>query len=578
MSSDIIISVREYSFWYPDGTQALKDIDLVVRRGEFLTIMGRNGAGKTTLCFSLVGIIPNIFPGRMKGEILVAGKVPSEHSVYEVTKDVGIVLQDPESQIFTHSVFSEVTFAAENLGLPREEILERAYWALEVVRLRGFEERSPRHLSGGQKQRLAIASVLVTKPKVLVLDEPTSQLDPVGTREVLDTLKRLNREEGITIIMTEHKTDEVLDISDRIAILDKGKLVCQGPPDEVLQEVSMFVDLGLKPPEVAEVFWRLRSSGLDLDRIPITLDEAIATFRSLFRKSSLTTSQRIKEYKHSMSTKSSGIILKIRDVSYEYPGSPPVKALDKVNLSISEGEFIAIVGKNGSGKTTLLKCIFGLLKPTEGEVLFRGKNILEFPARERVRKLSLVLQNPDHQLFSMSVEDEIRFGLKNVGLGPEDINKRIDDVLSMVGLNDYKKIHPFQLSFGDRKKLAVASIVALDPDIIVLDEPTTGQDYKGRIEICDLAKKLNMEGKTILMVTHDMDLVARYAKRMVVMNEGRIIFDGSVREGFRRVDILSIAGLMPPKVTLFSQSLEDYGIPPDVLTVDELVDILSVGG
>jgi energy-coupling factor transport system ATP-binding protein len=337
----------------------------------------------------------------------------------------------------------------------------------------------------------------------------------------------------------------------------------------------MLIGLELKPPEVAEVFWGLRGRGLELDRIPISLDEALSTAKALFRGGGLAALPRVEAGGGSESRET---ILEVRGVSYTYPTSPPVKALEDVDLSVCEGEFLAIVGKNGSGKTTLLKCIFGLLRPDEGEVLFRGRNILGFPARERVRKLSLVLQNPDHQLFSMSVEEEVRFGLKNIGLDVGEMDRRIDNVLSLIGLLEYRSVHPFQLSFGDRKKLAVASIVALDPEIIVLDEPTTGQDYKGRIEICDLARELNREGKTVLMVTHDMDLVARYARRMVVMNEGGVIFDGSVRDGFRRVDLLREAGLMPPRVTLFSQSLGDYGVPPDVLTVDELVDILSVGG
>lgn len=504
------------------------------------------------------------------------GKDPSEHYVYEITKDVGIVLQDPESQIFTHSVFSEITFAAENLGLPKDEIIERANWALEVVDLKGFEDRMPRYLSGGQKQRLVIASALVTMPKVLVLDEPTSQLDPVGTREVLETLRRLNEEEGITVVMAEHKTDEILDVSERIVILDEGRVVSEGSPEEVFRDIKKIIELELKPPEIAEVFWRLSSRLDGLERIPLSMSMAEKVFTDLIDKGLVKVSG--KTISVPSGSNVGDVIIEVKDLTYEYPTRPPVRALEGVNLEIREGEYVAIVGKNGSGKTTLMKCIFGLLEPTEGVVLFRGEDILGSSAIERVKKVSLVLQNPDHQLFALSVEEEIGFGLKNIGYSPEVVDERIDYVLKLIGLEGYRNTHPFQLSFGDRKKLAVASIIALDPEVIVLDEPTTGQDYKGRIEICDLALELNRRGKTILMVTHDMDLVARYARRMVVMNDGRIIFDGSVREGFRRVDLLEEAGLAPPKVTQFAQRLHDYGIPPDVLSVEEFVDILDVGG
>lgn len=570
-----LVTLRNFSFWYPDGTQALRNIDLEVAGGEFLTIMGKNGAGKTTLCLSIVGIIPNIFLGKMDGEINIVGMVPSEHYVYEITKNVGIVLQDPESQIFTHSVFSEVTFAAENLGLPREDIIERTEWALDVVGLKGFEDRMPRYLSGGQKQRLVIAAALVTKPRVLVLDEPTSQLDPVGTREVLDTLSFLNREEDLTIIMTEHKTDEVLEVSERIVILDEGRIVEEGSPEDVFQDVSTLVNLELKPPEIAEFFWKMGRRGLYVDRYPVKIEDALPLVSDFLERDKVSLNTSIGNVGGG-ELGSGERILDARNVSFEYPSKPPVKALENVNLTVNDGEFVAIVGKNGSGKTTLMKCLFGLLKPTKGDVLFRGRNIHDFPARERAKRISLVLQNPDHQLFSLSVAEEIKFGLKNLGVDEAEIDKRVHEVLNLIGLEEYKDTHPFQLSFGDRKKLAVASIIALDPDIVVLDEPTTGQDYKGRLEICDLAFQLNQKGKTIIMVTHDMDLVARYARRMIIMNNGRIIFDGSVREGFTRTDLLREAGLMPPRITMFAQMLNQYGAPRDILSVDEMVSLFRV--
>ncbi|MEM3708936.1 MAG: energy-coupling factor transporter ATPase [Nitrososphaerales archaeon] len=575
-NKEIVVSLKNISFWYPDGTNALKNIDLKVRRGDILAIIGKNGAGKTTLCLTIVGIIPNIFPGRLEGEIDVLGKKPSQLYVYEVTKDVGIVLQDPDSQLFSHSVFSEITFAAENLALHRDEIIKRAKWALEVVGLEGFEDRMPKRLSGGQKQRVAIAAALVTRPQILVLDEPTSQLDPVGTREVLETLKKLNREENITIIMTEHKTDEVAEIASEIIILEDGRILQQGEPTKIFQDISTLVQLKLKPPEIAEFFWKLKKVGIELKSLPLKIDDGLSLITGLLEEMKLKVKTDSKEIEQPKINREN-ILLEVKNVSFEYPSQPPVKALEKINLAVREGEFVAIVGKNGSGKTTLLKCMVGLLKPTEGEITFKGMNVKDLPARERVRIVSLVLQNPDQQLFLQSVSEEIRFGLRNIGCSKDEMERIITDVLKRVGLDGYREMHPFQLSFGDRKKLAVASVLALNPEIIILDEPTTGQDYKGRIEICDLALELNKKGKTIIMVTHDMDLVAKYAERMIVMNDGKIIFDGTVREGFTKLELLKTAGLMPPRITVFAQLLKRYGIPSSVLSTDELLNCFIKG-
>jgi len=567
-----VLEISDYSFWYPDGTQALKEINLEVDEGELLTVMGRNGAGKTTLCLSIVGIIPNIFPGEIKGRINIMGKNPIEHYVYEITKDIGLVLQDPESQIFTHSVLSEVVFAAENLGLPRDEIIERANWALEIVDLKGFEKAHPRNLSGGQKQRLAIAAALVTKPKMLVLDEPTSQLDPVGTREVLATLKKLKEEEGMTILMTEHKTDEIAEISDRIVVLEGGRIVEEGEPAEALTNIELLRKLMLKPPEIGEFYWELKGRGVPVDKLPVTLTEGEDTLRKLFEGGIVIA----KDFTPNGRQRTYGdIVIEVRDVSFEYKTQPPVKALDNVSFTIREGEFVGIIGKNGSGKTTLMKCLVGLLKPDTGKILFEGEEISNFTAKERAKRMGLVLQNPDTQLFSLSVSQEIEFGLRNIGISQEEIVRRRDEVLKLVGLEQYKNLHPFQLSFGDRKKLAVASIVAMNPKVLIMDEPTTGQDHRGRYEICDLAKMLNKRGITILMVTHDMDLVAKYTERVLVMNEGRVIFDGPTREAFKRIDTLRQAGLMPPRITLLARSASNWGIRQDILSVEEFLRSLE---
>jgi energy-coupling factor transport system ATP-binding protein len=578
-----VLKFHNFYFWYPDGTQALENINLTVEKGEFIVVMGKNGAGKTTLCLSAVGIIPNILQGKMEGTVSLMGMIPSQHYVYEMTGKAGIVFQDPESQIFTHSVFSEVTFAAENLGLPREEIIERAKWALEVVGLKGFEERMPRYLSGGQKQRVAIAAALVTKPEILILDEPTSQLDPVGTREVFHTLKKLNKKEGITIFMSEHKSDEVADIGvDRVVLLDHGRIIKEGSPEEVLSDIETIMRLEIKPPQVSEFFWKVKKNGVPLTEVPVSIVKGINVLKNLLDNNALQPKLKHSESFKVNRPKQNEVILEVKNVSFEYPTNPPIKALKRINFTVRRREFVGIIGNNGSGKTTLMKCIAGLLKPTEGEILFKGENVTTFRVEERARRIGLILQNPDAQLFAKSVIEEVEFGLKNIGLTSIEIKERASHVLKVLGLEKYMNAHPFQLSFGDRKKLAIASIMAMGPEIVILDEPTTGQDYKGRIEICNLAKLLNEQGTTIIMVTHDMDLVTKYADRVIVMNEGRIIFDGSTKEAFKKVDILKEAGLSPPRITLLAQYFQDKGVSQDILSVEEMVETfnfnIKIGG
>ncbi len=571
---EIIALVENVSFRYEGSdTYALDNINFKVRRGELLAIMGPNGAGKTTLCYLLSGIIPNIYGGIRKGRIRVLGRDPWDHPIYETAKTVGVLLQDPETQLIMPSVFAELAFGPANLGVPKDEILRRIKETLKIIGLEGFEDRHPRELSGGQKQRVALGAILTMMQELIVLDEPTSQLDPIGTTEVFDAIKKL-KEMGKTIILTSHKTEEVAKLADNIIILNDGKIVAQGPPERVLSDVELLEEVGVKPIDYSRYFYEVSRRGVKVSEIPIFLEEAVSLAEKLIREKAL--SVKPLRYSYSEESTKKEPIIKVENLTYVYPGEPPVIALRNVNLTIYKGEFIGIIGQNGSGKTTLVKNIVGLLRPTKGKIYFHGEDLSKYTVGELAKRIGLILQNPDYQLFAQSCEEEVAFGLRNIGLDEKEIRKRIKESLKFVGLYEKRDKYPFALSFGDRRKLAVAVVIAMRPEVIIMDEPTTAQDYKGRYILAELAKKVHEEhGSTIIMISHDMDLIAKYAERVIVMANGKIIADGPTRKVFQMHDVLRKAFLKPPQITRFAQSLSKYNVSPEVITVDEMLEVLA---
>jgi len=452
--------------------------------------------------------------------------------------------------------------------------LKRIDEALEIVGKKGFEDRNPMELSGGQKQRIALAATLTMKPELLILDEPTSQLDPIGTNEVMAALKEI-KEKGTTILMTTHKTDKIIGLADKVLILNEGRTVAYGKTEEIIPKVELLKEAGVKAPQVSEYFYNLKEKrNLNDIKIPITVEEATSLLRKLINEKKVEVNKNI-EFKEE-TKKEKEVILEAKNLTYIYPGPPEVVALRNINLKIYEGEFVGIVGQNGSGKTTLVKNFVGLLKPTKGKVLFKGEDIKNMRVSELSKKIGLVLQNPDHQLFTISCRDEIAFGLKNIGVPKEEMEERIREALRLVGLEKEYDTFPFRMSFGDRRKLTVATIIAMRPEVVILDEPTTAQDYLGRYKLADLSRKLQEElGKTVIMISHDIELIAKYVKRLIVMKDGEIILDKPVREALQEVDILKEAFLEPPQITRLALNLKNELPTTGVLTVDEMLKIVS---
>ena len=578
MPDNAIISLQDVTFTYEGDVVALRDLNLTAHIGEFVVVLGANGAGKSTLCYLLSGIAPHIYGGRRRGLVSVAGLDPWDEPLYVTSQRCGVLMQDPEVQLFMPTLKAELAFGPANLGVPRDEIIRRSREALALVRLEGLEEHNPRDLSGGQKQRAALAAVLTMNPQVLVLDEPTSQLDPLGRWEVVEAIERLKQKGDLTIVMTTHETEEILRLADQVLVLERGETVLQGTPAQVFIQAERLEEAGVKTPALIQVQSRLlghegsrpeekRQVNLTISAVAQQARQAIQTGRLVVHAEALFSPQPV--------APDSSVILEARDLTVEYPGPPSVVALRDVNVQIRRGEFVGIVGQNGSGKSTLVKCFVGLLKPRQGEVLFKGESIRKLSVGEIARRVGLVLQNPDYQLFTASCRDEIRFGLRNVGVPAEEIEQKVEETLRMVGLSEEAELFPFRLSFGDRRKLAVAATMALGPEVLIMDEPTTAQDHRGRYQLAELARRFHEEKQgTVLMITHDVDLIARYAHRLIVLFAGQVLLDGPTAEVFTKIEELKKSFVVPPVAAQLAAELAPLGVPSHVMTLEELWQVL----
>jgi energy-coupling factor transporter ATP-binding protein EcfA2 len=482
-----------------------------------------------------------------------------EHKVYELADKVGIVLQNPESQLFAMSVEEELAFGPENLGLPRDEILERIEEALVIIGMKD-RDRFPFSLSGGEKQKVAIASMLTMRPSYLVLDEPTSQLDPRGREDVYAVLNGLH-EEGMSIVLVEHNTEQVAEHARNVIVIKEGTIVKTGSPKEVFSNVEEMKKLGIQVPEVAEFTHELHKKGL-VKKVCVTLKEAVASCQHL--KNTLQGSKPAFQEPH----KYASPVVEVKDLSFQYTDTP---VLTDVSFSINEGEILALIGQNGSGKTTLVKHFNGLLRPLKGEILVDGGPVKDRSVAEMARKVGYVFQNPDHQIFADTVFEEAEFGLKNLEVPESERNERVSDVLNQTDLYRYRDFHPTSLSGGEKQRLAIASVLVMNPKILILDEPTTGLDLKSSRSIIILVKKLHHENHTVVLVTHDMRLVAEMANRIIILKEGKIAADGSPRTIFSNHELLEENFLEEPQITKLSHIL-GYGT---WLTVEELLEAVQ---
>ncbi|HVN88784.1 MAG TPA: energy-coupling factor transporter ATPase [Candidatus Binataceae bacterium] len=553
---DAVASLAQVSFAYRDtSVAALREIDLALTPGEMVGVMGASGAGKSTLVKCLNRLIPNFEDGDFRGIVRIAGRVIEDTPVCDLAPIVGMVFQDFEAQLFSTNAGLEVAFAMQQIGMPREEIVARIGPALEAVGLAGFEKRDPTSLSGGEKQRLAIAAVLALRPRVIIFDEPTTDLDPEGRAEVLALIHSL-RGQGLSLVVIEHEAEALRDC-DRIILMRAGAIIAQGSPAEVLGQRDLLEECGVRPPDLDRGL-----AQLGMAKYAGTVDSAEELIRS---------SRKIERIVTPLASKAdsadSSPLVEARQVTFAYQGP---RVLDGVDLAIRRGDFVAIVGQNGSGKTTLAKHLVGLLRPTSGSILLNGKDRLSMSPAETAAQVGYVFQNPDHQIFAATVEDEVAFGPRNFGLDAAEIEQRVSEVLHAVNLDGARGRDPFLLSKGERQRLAVASILALRPKLLILDEPTTGLDYREQRRLMGLIRELNESGFAIVIITHTPWLVAEYARRVVLMRKGRVLFDGGVRDFFERDELLHESAFRPPEITALSRRLGFVA-----LNVDEFVGALT---
>jgi len=551
------IEFKNVSFRYAGSeAYALQEVNLAIRPGEIVLVTGPAGSGKTTLCSCINGLVPHYHEGELSGEVLVRGYNVQRARIGGLASLVGMVFQDPESQLVTDSVVDEVAFGPENLGVPREEINRRVAEALSATRLDGYEERDPHSLSGGEQQACVIASIYAMQPEIYVMDEPLANLDPAGRARVLKVLVEVARQRGKTLLLVEHSLEDVLPLVERVIVLDRGRIVRDGTVQEVMQ-AGDIPQVFTRPPVV-----RL-AERLSLQPLPLTPEAFYQAICSRYPLQSIPVPQ-MPAHEKTLGPP----VIELREVSYSYDREQD--ALRDVNLTIHEGELVAILGRNGSGKTTLVRHIIGLLQPDRGRVTVLGMDVATTPTHRLAQEVGFCFQNPNHQLVSFKVRDEMTFGLKAHNVDPAGYEQAVREALAFVDLLDYLEAEVFDLGKGQKQRLALASVLTLKPRILIIDEPTTGQDPRMAAEIFGIIRRLNENGTTVLMITHNMEYAARLASRAVVMQRGRVVYDGPPEALLADVDLMRANSLELPATTRLARLMEPHGMPPWALRLEDL--------
>lgn len=546
---EAMIELKDFSFQYKAQSEpTLKNLNLTIYKGEKVLIVGPSGSGKSTIGQCLNGIIPNIYKGTSSGQFLIQGKEAFDLSIYEKSHLVSTVLQDTDGQFIGLSVAEDLAFALENdmveLGTMKERVQS---WA-ERLDLMNLLDHRPQDLSGGQKQRVSLAGVLIDESPILLFDEPLANLDPKSGQDIIDLIDQIHEEQGTTTIIIEHRLEDVLYRPvDRVILINQGQVLFNGRPDELLR-TTLLAENGIREPLYLTT---LRQLGQDIDQLE-HLDrlediELTGVNRSI-PEATFTKTGEAEE------------LLKLEQISFAYQENHPI--LKNISLTIPKGQRLAIVGKNGAGKSTLAKAICGFIT-TEGQYTSRGEDIKQESVKERAERVGYVLQNPNQMISTNMIFDEVALGLRLRGISEEDIKKRVYQALKTCGLYEFRKWPISALSYGQKKRVTIASILVLGPEILVLDEPTAGQDQRNYTDIMEFLDSLQEKGHTIVMITHDMQLMLDYSDRALVVSDGQILADLSPAELFTHPDILQEANLKETSIFALANRL---GMDPLALT------------
>jgi len=533
------LSVIDYSFQYQiRETLALKKLNFEIEKGEILLIAGSSGCGKTTLMRSINGLIPYSYRGNAQGDIQLFGKSVFDMKMVEISQIVGTVLQDPERQIVASFVFNEIAFGLENLGLPKEEILDRIDSIMRYLKISHLKDRETFQLSGGEKQKVVLAGVLAMNPKILLLDEPLASLDPASAVESLQVIRKL-ADDGISVIIVEHRVEDVLQIKpEKVMYLDEGEITYLGAAKGLLNVV---------------------------DYSKIKLPAEVIIERSKETKKAFT-------FPALMSEKNDDKpVIRFEDVSFRYKNDLP-DVLKGINFTINQNDIIAILGHNGAGKTTLVKHALGLLKPTEGTVYMDDVSTKQLSVAKSAHTIGYVFQSPSQMLFAPTVEEELSFGPKNIGQPKEEIKENVNWAIRTVNLEPELKTPPLALSFGQQKRVSIASILAMKSRVLMMDEPTAGQDYWNYQSFMDSIMEMKAFD-AMLFITHDVDLAVIYANRVLLIYDGRIIADGSPYEVLKDEDRLRQCRIVP--TSLLRLNLEHHPHTKQFMRAEALASVLN---
>ena len=542
------LEVEHLKYRYPHTKKlALDDISFTAEKGEFIGIIGENGAGKSTLSQAFCGLVPQFYKGAYGGKVTVDGIDAATTPTAELCKKVGLIFQNPFNQLSgaKDTVWDEVAFGLENFGVPAEQIHERLDKVLHQLDIWQFREKNPFDLSGGQMQRVAIASVLAMEPEILLLDEPTSQLDPQGSEEVFHTVELLAKT-GITIFMIEQKMEKLASYCDKILLLHEGKQIDFDTPEKIFSRPDL-AELGICPPYVTRYCIEQNLFRPD-GTYPVTMEDVKRVLkRDMERKVTLP------QLTDPVLTEIPEDRFAVRNLKFSYTEDHPI--FENFQLSLDQRP-TAIIGQNGAGKTTLVRLLKGLLKPSAGTILYQGEDISRRTVASLAGQVGYVFQNPDDQIFKYKVIDEVMFGPLNIGMPKEKAKEKAMEALALTELTSYAGENPYDLELSQRKLVAIASVLAMDTDVIILDEPTIAQDYRGKEIIRNIIASLSEQGKLLLAILHDMDFVAQCFSRVVVLAHGQLLADGTPSEVFVQEDVLKKAALDMPHPLQLRKALE----------------------
>ena len=580
-SSNTIIKLDDVSFSYGHEAQnALDHVSLAIEKGEFVGVIGPSGAGKSTLAAVMSGAIPHHYTGQLFGATLVNDRDTCEITLTDISRVVGSVLQDIDAQMVAPIVEDEMLFGLENFGIPHDQIEERISQTLTTVGISDLRHREIATLSGGQKQKVAIAAIIAMAPNVLVLDEPTAALDPASSTLVFDTLRQINREHGITVVVIEQKVALLSKYCSRVLVMADGKLAFDGEPHQVFAHASELRQMGVDSPRVARIANSLAEVGLlPSDQAPcLNVSEAHQLISSLLANAtSKDAPADVPETSPHIPAVPRGVnqepVVELTDVTFAYPHGGA--SVSNLNMCVYPGELVGIIGQNGAGKTTLTKLLNGLLHPASGTVRMAGMNTADVPTSAIAAKCATLFQNPDRQLCRDTVLDEVAFGLELHGVGTDEARQRARVAAERFGLPLDES--PFSLSRGQRQMVALASVVVLDPQVVLLDEPTSGLDYRECMTVMETVSEMAERGCAVIMVCHDMEVVSDFAQRLVVMADGRILERGDANRIFADDALMRAAYVEPPQVVALSKELARDVSPrfAGISQVSDLVDLVK---